>query len=120
MKITNSIIALLFASFAIVQYNDPDPWLWMLFYAFAALLSLMAVFGQFNKWLLLAGILASLLWMATLVPGVIDWFQKGMPSIAGSMKAESPHIEWMREFLGLFLVLLNFLFIRYQFTKQKT
>ena len=41
---------------------------------------------------------------------LVDWVKKGMPSITGSMKAESPHVEYLREFLGLFIILLALLF----------
>jgi len=29
MKILNAILAILFIVFAIVQLNDPDPWIWV-------------------------------------------------------------------------------------------
>ena len=35
--ILNLVVAAFFAIFAIVQYNDPDPLLWMIIYAVAAL-----------------------------------------------------------------------------------
>lgn len=44
--------------------------------------------------------------MLTLLPGALDWIQDGMPSIVESMKASSPYIELVREFLGLGIALL--------------
>ena len=41
-----------------------------------------------------------------------------MPSITGSMKAETPHIEFMREFLGLFIILAAFVFHYFQAKKR--
>ena len=35
--VLNLVVAALFAFFSIVQYNDPDPLLWMMIYAIAAL-----------------------------------------------------------------------------------
>jgi len=39
--------------------------------------------------------------MCLYIPDVISWVSKGTPTIAGSMKAESPFIEFVREFFGL-------------------
>ena len=36
-SIINLVVAVFFALFAIVQYNDPDPLLWMIVYSLAAL-----------------------------------------------------------------------------------
>jgi len=45
------------------------------------------------------------LWVLTYIPDVVNWFSQGTPSITGSMKAESPFIEFVREFFGLLLCL---------------
>ena len=118
MKITNIILTALFLLFAIVQFNDPDPYYWVAIYGAVALVSGFAVAGRYNKTaiLVLAGI--CIIWMATLIPGVIDWIEKGMPSITGTMKAESPHIEYLREFLGLLLILLALIFHFFQARKK--
>ena len=50
------------------------------------------------------------LWMLTYSPDILDWINKGLPSITGSMKAESPFIEFVREFFGLLLCLLTCLY----------
>jgi hypothetical protein len=38
MKIFNSFFVLVFILFAVVQYNDPDPYLWVPIYLYPALL----------------------------------------------------------------------------------
>ncbi len=106
MKIINGILAALFLLFAIVQYNDPDPWLWIALYGFVAIVSLMAVFKQYYRWVILGGIVVCLIGMLLLLPDFINWINTGAESITGSMKAESPHIELTREFLGLAVTLL--------------
>ena len=103
MKALNIFLGILFISFAVLQLNDPDPLLWVLLYGLVALVSFMAVFGKYQKILISLGLLACIIWMITLIPGVVDWIQKGMPSITGEMKATSPHIEFTREFLGLLI-----------------
>lgn len=105
MKILNFTLAAVFFLFAALQYNDPDPLVWMLAYAAVGTLCVLAALGGHFKWVVLGLGLLLAGWMATMVPGVIDWVNDGMPSITGAMKAETPHIEVMREFLGLLLAL---------------
>ncbi len=101
MKYLNAFLALVFALFAAVQYNDPDPVVWMLAYGAVCVFCVLAVMGRHHprSLLVLAVVLAG--WMATMVPGFIAWLRMGMPTITGTMKAESPHVEVVREFLGL-------------------
>lgn len=103
MKVSNLILAALFALFAIVQLNDSDPWLWFTLYMYVAAVSAMAAFGIYRMWAIILGMIICVVWMGTLIPDFINWIRMGMPTIAGQMKATEPHIELTREFLGLFL-----------------
>lgn len=107
MRIVNSLLALLFFVFAVLQYNDPDPWSWITLYTGVALLCTAAAFdhGPQKPILLLAAVI--MIWMATLLPDLLIWLREGMPTIIGSMQASDPHIETVREFLGLGLALLT-------------
>ncbi|MDZ4681601.1 MAG: transmembrane 220 family protein [Saprospiraceae bacterium] len=110
MKLLHLFLALLFFLFAAVQYNDPDPLGWMLLYGYVAGVCAFAAFGHRNRLVLLAGIGVVMIWIISLTPAFIAWLRMGMPTIAGSMKAEAPHIELMREFSGLFLCLVILVF----------
>ena len=101
MKITNYILTALFILFAYFQWNDPDPFYWMALYFFVAGVCLFAAYGRRNKYVLWTGMAACSIWMGMLLPEFINWIDMGMPNIAGQMKAEQPHIEFTREFLGL-------------------
>lgn len=101
MKYIHFSLALLFVLFAYFQANDPDPYLWMFLYFYVAAMCILAAYRRSNKYLLWAGIGGCLAWMGLLLPEFINWLQEGMPNIAGQMKAEAPHIEFTREFLGL-------------------
>ena len=101
MKITNLILAAIFLLFAYFQVNDPDPYLWMILYFFMSAVCLFSAYGRLNKYMIWAGIVGCSIWFILLLPEFINWINMGMPNIAGQMKAEEPHIEFTREFLGL-------------------
>jgi len=46
-KIAHSIVALIFIAFAVLQYNDPDGWKWMIIYMLVALVPLHKIFGKY-------------------------------------------------------------------------
>ncbi|MEL6134796.1 MAG: transmembrane 220 family protein, partial [Bacteroidota bacterium] len=62
-----------------------------------------AAFKKFVRIPTILAVVAGVIGLGFYVPEVFEWVQAGMPSITGKMKAESQYIEWMREFLGLFL-----------------
>ena len=37
---------------------------------------------------------------------MVEWARLGFPTIVGEMHASSPHIEVVREFLGLFIAVI--------------
>jgi len=92
--------------FAAVQWNDPDPYLWVFLYLVMALIPVLYLKAKLNRKLLafVGLVLAGL--TVTYVPDFITWFQDGMPSITTSMKAESPYIELVRESMGLLICLV--------------
>ncbi|MCB0376014.1 MAG: transmembrane 220 family protein [Sinomicrobium sp.] len=104
-KTIHIIVTILFLLFAAVQYNDPDGWKWILIYLFVAGIVGFGTVGRRDKTVILAAIGISGIWMLTLIPDFIHWIQMGMPTIVGHMKAEAPHIELTREFLGLVIIL---------------
>lgn len=114
MRITNIILSILFTIFAIVQYNDPDPWLWIVIYLFMALMAGLAAGNIFPSWVLRGGMVGCLIGLAMLLPDFIDWLSTGAESITQSMKAEKPHIELTREFLGLLICAITLGFLLWQ------
>jgi hypothetical protein len=65
----------------------------------------------------LIGFMVGLAWMVTLLPGFFEWIRMGMPSIISEMKAEAPHIELVREFLGLLLATIAMGFVWWKWPK---
>ncbi len=119
MKYLYIFLAILFGLFAYWQFNDPDATKWVVVYGLVALYHLLAARGVFLKWsiLLLTG--ATLVWMFSLVPGFMDWIGNGMPSITSEMKTDQPHIEVVREFLGLLIVVIGLVHLSIRAIKHK-
>jgi hypothetical protein len=110
MKILNGIFTLLFILFAGLQYNDPDPYVWIPIYLYAALLCGLAVSGKhfpraYGLGIAVYGLYALYLLLTT--NGVLDWYQQHQAeSLVQTMKAEKPWIEDTREFGGLLILIL--------------
>lgn len=101
--IARIVVSVLFILFALVQLNDLDPWSWVLMYSATSAIYVWSIFKSVPQWLLWGGIAVIAIWLISLLPDFINWVKMGMPTIAASMKAEAPHIELTREFLGLLI-----------------
>jgi Transmembrane family 220, helix len=109
MKIFNIIFIFIFIVFAGLQYNDPDPYVWMPIYLYAALLCWLSIKGKFYPKAYWAGFVvygSYAIYKMFDENGLIDWIRKhNAENIAGTMKAESPWVEETREFFGLVIVI---------------
>jgi Transmembrane family 220, helix len=119
MKILNIVLCVMFLLFWAVQYNDPDPYLWMPIYAFVAWVCGLAAMKRYNKSLIMIGLGILTIYTLTYIPAVIDWVNRGMPSLVETMKAEKLYIELAREFGGLVICDLALLFQYFQAKKQE-
>jgi hypothetical protein len=117
MKIFNLVLAFLFLVFAALQFNDaPDDILfWVAIYTLIATISAFGAFHKYNMWVIVIGLVAVVYELFRKFPSFAQWIGEGMPSIVDEMKATSPYIELVREFLGLVicLVALIFHYVRY-------
>ena len=107
-----------FTAFAALNLHDPDPWLWLLAYLSVAVLFALAAFGRADRRVSGALCVALAVWMCTMLPGLVDWVLTGMPSIVSSMKATEPHVEVVREFLGLFIAVVCLLVLTLRTSKH--
>ncbi|NND05968.1 MAG: hypothetical protein HKN87_06285 [Saprospiraceae bacterium] len=103
MKYLHVLVIILFVLFAYWQLNDVDPYLWVPVYLAAALCAFLFVINRPVPILPMIGLAVCVVGMVMLLPDFIRWVQGGMPTITGSMKAESPHVELVREFLGFII-----------------
>jgi transmembrane protein TMEM220 len=122
MRIFNFIFFLLFVFSAALQYNDPDPYVWMPIYLYGAVLCFLAFRGKYYPRAYLIGIAVYLVYAGYLVftkDGVLDWInQHNAESLVQTMKAEKPWIEDTREFGGL-MILVVVLLIDYFYSRRK-
>lgn len=107
MKIVHAILALLFLSFTAVQYNDPDPFLWIAIYGSMTALCVLAFRGKFYPKLMMGLAAAFVIYAILLAPGVYDWWTSDDRSLLFDdlAKMQFPYIEEAREFLGLAICL---------------
>lgn len=122
MKIFNIIFIILFVISAGLQYNDPDPYIWIPIYLFAAFLCYRAIQIKYNAALYIGGLTIFIIYAAYLFfesEGVLTWLNEhDAENIAQSMKATRPWIEATREFFGLSIIIIVML-INMFWLKQK-
>ena len=107
MKILNWILCFLFLLSAVLQYNDPDPLLWMIMWGAAGVACLLYGIGKLPKWLpiLVGGV--GLVWGLALIPGIIRtvgdirWNEVFMQASMSNIT-----VEWVREMGGVFIIAL--------------
>ena len=123
MKIFNIGFCIVFVLFAAVQYNDPDPYIWMPIYIYSAALCWLAFKNKFYPSAYLLGIAVYGVYATYKIfdqNGLIDCMTKHhAENIAETMKAGKPWIEETREFFGL-VILIVVLLIDYAYAKGKT
>lgn len=120
MKIFNIIFIILFVVAAVLQYNDPDPYIWVPLYLFGAFLCYRAIKRKFDLSLYLIGFVAYGIYAVYLFFdkfGVMNWAtEHHSDNIAQTMKASAPWIEETREFFGLLILILvlliNFIWLK--------
>lgn len=122
MKVFNLVFLILFVLFAALQYNDPDPFLWIPIYLYGAFICWMGYKGRMNFLALFAGLAAFTLYAVYLFfaeDGVLSWIvEHNAENIARSMKAETPWIEDSREFFGLIILITVFLINYFYYRKR--
>jgi hypothetical protein len=110
MKLFNIIFSGVFALFALLQINDPDPYLWIPIYGFACVVCFLNYRNKYDRFTHLAGIIFCLgFGMKQLFTkdGVMDWMNRhNSENLVQSMKATKPWIENTREFGGLMIILI--------------
>lgn len=123
MKAFNIFFIVVFVAFAALQYNDPDPFIWIPIYLFAAYLCYLALSQKYPKNLYISGLAVYSLYALFLFfdkTGVLSWAEEhDAENLVQSMKATKPWIEETREFGGLFIVILILVINMYWLRNKK-
>jgi hypothetical protein len=115
MKIFNIVFALIFLTFVYVQFNDPDPMLWILIYGSMVVMCGLAVVNLYPKRVYLVLLVLFVGFSMIYIPSVLVWMQQDdLTALFDEVaKMEHLYIEESREFLGLMIcvvvLVVNFL-----------
>lgn len=123
MKAFNLFFVIVSLISAGLQYNDPDPYIWIPIYMYTAVLCWLAFKNKFYPGAYLFGIACYIGYAVFLFftkDGVLDWANNHhAENIAETMKATKPWIEDTREFFGL-LIITFALLVNYIYAKRKS
>lgn len=123
MKFANWLFGILFVISAALQYNDPDPYIWIPIYLFAASICFLAAARRVYTRLYWIGIIVFAAYGIFLFfdrYGVLTWAtEHNAENIAGSMKASAPWIEETREFFGLMIIIFS-LVLNLRWARRRT
>jgi hypothetical protein len=110
MKALNIVFIILFVLSAALQYNDPDPYIWIPLYLYGAFLCWQAVKKKYRPAMYITGLVVYTGYALFLLidkDGVISWAgEHQAENIVQSMKDTRPWIEKTREFFGLLLLVI--------------
>ena len=122
MRIPNILFVIIFVLSAALQYNDPDPYLWIPLYLYGGFLCFQAIRGKFHPALYTLGLIVYsgyALYLFFDSSGVLSWFNEHeAESLVQSMKASKPWIEETREFLGLLILIVALLANMFWFRRK--
>ena len=110
MHIINMAFIVVFVLSAALQYNDPDPYIWMPIYLYGAFLCFRAIQKNYNPMLYVVGLIVYggyAIYLFFDRAGVLSWVtEHDSESLVQSMKATKPWIEETREFGGLLILIV--------------
>ena len=110
MKYLYLTLSIIFILFALVQFNDPDPFIWIGVYLLVALISFLAFKNKFYPIPTLIFLILCFIWAIILFPhSFADWWQ--MEEEAQSLKMKMPGVEEARESMGLIIAGIALLII---------
>jgi hypothetical protein len=120
MRYLAAFFTVTFILFAVVQYNDPDPYLWIPIYGYAALMSYLAYRQKYITPALVIGLIGYL--VGTIYyfpPSVGDWINA--EETAKSLQMKMPFVEEARESMGLAICVIAMgIFLYAAYRQRKT
>jgi len=100
------IFGITLLGFAGLQFNDPDPIIWISFYVLCALIPSLLVFNIFNRPLFILAIAWCCVELFISAPGAYQYYlHMAEEPLMQGMNPQKPYIEECREFLGALIAL---------------
>ena len=115
MKIVKIFFAVLFLLFVVVQFNDPDPLLWILVYGSMVAVSVSSIYNRYPTKAMVVMAAGFLILTVLYFEGFQEWFNSADRSLLFDdiAKMQFQYIEEAREFLGLLICIGVLLFYFY-------
>jgi hypothetical protein len=118
-KSIHLVFALCLLAFAALQFNDPDPIVWILFYGICATVPTLALFNRPTKAVFWIAVLLCIINLVFYASGAYNYFlHRTQEPLMQSMNPDKPYIEEAREFLGV-LIALTFIVISHTLGKYQ-
>lgn len=118
-KVALFLVFLMMVGFVLVQYNDPDGSVWMIAYGFVAAMVGLAFLGRLNKWPILIGLFGFFITSLFYFPSMIKWVTKEQgQNLMQRMNSSKMYIEETREFFGLIICVLIFIWLFVVYKKK--
>lgn len=111
-RIISILLFVLFALFASLQFNDPDPGLWVPIYGIPAIVCLLNAFGVYHRFTVLALMIILVIYSLSYLPSIFEWLQSPRKGeVFGAMHPDRMYIEESREFLGLLIAFFGLFYV---------
>jgi len=101
IKLLHLSITILFIAFAVVQYNDPDGWRWVLLYLAVAILPIIRLIKVSAKSITIGLSIAFLLALVYNADQLTQWISAGRPAFIDYEPTTIREVEGIREYLGI-------------------
>lgn len=112
-------LSIIFLLFALVQFNDPDPALWVIVYFTISAFCFLAFRNKFFPWISVIIAVACIIWAIMLFPpSLSDWWL--LEEESKSLQMKMPGIEEARESMGLLISAAAMLFLFVKGRKRKS
>ena len=119
-KIVNVFLSVIFILFAMVQLNDPDPYVWFTIYILVAIALIASIFVRLPMWAIYIAFAGMVLYAGFHASYFLEWLYSDNPGeLFGEMSEERYYLEGTREFLGLLIALAAVVYLAIQNRNKK-
>jgi len=120
-RIYQLFVIVILAYMVAVQFNDPDPLFWILFYGACTLVPIISFLKLNNKTLFYACLVFGAVALFISFEGALEYINHYKDeSLIQSMSADKPYLEETREFFGVIIALSLISTHQYILSMQKT